>query len=370
MAAIAVGVGGGNQILSYSPNTDQTVKLRLIGCPCTITLDGDLATYAVVNESLMPSVTVTLNYPELGPGEHSVIFSAIEQGPGGVMGGVGRISTYIKVISPYPDTYLEVDRILDVSKSNQPGEKTSFSLKAINYGSKTIDKVSGVVTISQIDGSESKFIGISHVDTISSFSAGDEHTLQSSWLVPKDAVAGSYVASANITWENKSEVRERSFRIGTPTLYIEDIDKVTIPHGEISEVIVNLRSKWNDPIDYSPSLKVFDNNKELASITSPAGRLNAWKKTPISFFVNAKNIVANNYTGKVQVNYMDTFVEGEFELEVIEPAEPTLQQEVKEKASSNSQLVWITLIIAITVIVSLFILRKKQGNKEDPYGDF
>ena len=75
MAAIAVGVGGGNQILSYSPNTDQTVKLRLIGCPCTITLDGDLATYAVVNESLMPSVTVTLNYPELGPGEHSVIFS-------------------------------------------------------------------------------------------------------------------------------------------------------------------------------------------------------------------------------------------------------------------------------------------------------
>lgn len=374
----AISIGPTGQSAPYNPGSTGGFTFQIGGCPCTILLEGDLASNATIEggsneiDGSQP-LKVWLTIPELSPGKHYLWVHATEKidkkyGQS-MVGAITSAKVAVKVKVPYPTKYLEVGSLLDVSKGNEINKPVFFSLPIENMGGVVLEKVDGNVTIYEGQLSGAKKVATVTLAPIKGLSPASQDTLLAEWIPAKDTVPGIYSAQATVTWDDGSTQRDRSFLVGKPELKIISLEPVELPLNEITKSYVKIKSVWNQPIELTVSTKLFDEREiEKMSIRSATEKIDAWTTKDVPIFMDTHNLEEKNYSAVVEVEYLTYTAQENFTVSVFKsvstPTVPAVIEE-KEKQFNILPVTGVIIILLLTSVLILMYNRKDINSKRD-----
>ncbi len=317
-----------------------------------ITIEGDLAKYVSVEKDNIAkdgSFVIKVKFPaEIEtPGKNLVYVGVIEGGKGGAMvSGIAAIRTPIDIRVPYPGIYAEIGFNVHDLNIN---ETANFVVTINNLGKKDIDIAKAVIDVFDINArlveklfTQEKAVNVKAKENLEAFFDASKHT------------AGTYKAIAHVTYADRTQDLESTFKIGTLNIKITNYTK-TFFKGKIAKFDIEIESGWNSKIDnVFTEVKVFNNTKEISSFKTVSVSLQPWEKKKISTFWDNEGLGEGAYDIELNLFYEEKITKITGKIEIIVP---------KEEISFKKYLTATNLLIAVVVlliIINIIVLFKKS----------
>ncbi len=368
-----------NKEIAYVPNSSTEVDL------CFRNSKNEADTFEVTKEGELDEY-ITFNFPEiitLGamktecysytikmPEEmkHAGLVSSLilaKELPAEASGGGGiqfnilvGVNHKISLRVPYPGKYLDT---YFESSNVKAGDPAIFSLRAISRGSEIIQKLSGTAQIYDVmDNTMIKEIRFTEAVNIKT---NEEVFIKAIWDTT-GIKSGNYKVKATINFDEKSEVFEKEFKVGSMEINI--INYTTTAYNDsISKFDVNLLSNWNDPIENVNTLV----NIKKSDVYNVEFRMPSITISPFSYGITSsywetKGLPTGTYNVMVITSYMDK----EVEKKVVKTGTIELLERELEKPSPLNTTTLLILIIIIMVIINIawVVYSKVKKNKGNP----
>jgi len=319
-------------------------------------------------------IIITYQIAEIStPGRHDLSVTAREVPPeltyGQKTGGIravvaigGRIQTFIK----YPNKYAEIDFTYD--RRVKKGVKIFFGAELKNLGSKTIGSASGEVLLYDLN---QQLVKKATLTPISSLGPGETANLVGE-MATTDLKVGKYTLQALVDYDgNKLESNKYILLLGEINLDILDIAKKSLPLNQISELGINVKSSWNEKIDYFLDVSLLDQKgQKLTTVKSPAFNINPWQSATPQVYLDTKGLSVGEYDLEVVANYNTKTSQNKFKINLIDALAPLagkavqLQPVTTSNKSDFTMWIIIILIVLIVVIIGLLVVVLLMFNKK------
>ncbi|MBU1111239.1 MAG: hypothetical protein KJ896_00535 [Nanoarchaeota archaeon] len=368
----------------YNPGSviSQNFYIGNTGGDVNITLEGDLADYAEVSESYLNMesgsglITVTMIMPVLDtPGEHILYVCAEEipeelpYGQKPMLGATAKIRGFIETFIPYPGKY--VDLSFDYDHSVQVGEKMYFTTTLISRGDEVINKATGNIIITDVDGNDVTSVSLTEVNNLNPSTQQD---MQAEWDTT-GINPGSYNVKAVVDYDGNSAGTSVYYaKIGDINLNIISLTPIELPEDSIAEITIMSESIWNEIIEYYAVLSINDSSGNvLEEVTSPTAEIDPWKTGSLSVFLNTESLeVGSPYEAEVTLFYDSKETTESFDITIVQSKVqgtsdylPAVEQS-SFNISTTTMLLILALIIIIILVTALVLHKgRKRGGKFD-----
>lgn len=352
----------------YTPGAVREFTFFGEGCPCLISLEGELSNSSTfLSDFFLPTTQqfkVQLTIPELSPGSHSLLVRNSEVPPEKKYGqptGVSSLASVIakiKVNVPYPGKYLEAS-LLDISKNNQAGQPVYFNINVQSRGKEEIKKIKGLIDIYDSTEKTNKIttVPLTEIDNFPSLGSG---VLYAEWNTLKLTKPGQYQASAKIDYDGTEIIAERSFLLGTPQIEILSLFPPELPNTEISTLALGLKSVWNENINFYVNLLVKDENGQLLKeMKSQNFDLAPWTNFQANVFFDPLGLPAKEYTLEVILHYLNLETKKEFKIKLLSPP-PKPKEVAIQQPQGNLNPFLIVIIIALIAAICGLLFKYYQ----------
>jgi len=369
--ADALGISVNREVL-YTPNTTGTYNLCLRNTKdepdnIKISIEGEIANLLTLNFpevlTLDPKETRCLSYNLTMPENMSragltEAYIAATEVPKPTPGGGGisfqllvSVKHRISMRVPYPGKYM--DFTLNTQDVKE-GEPVWFTVNAISRGTETIKKVSGIGEI--YDSATNKLQDTIRFSEEINVKTGDEAFLTASWD-KKDIKSGKYYIKATMNFDEKSEVLNGEFQVGSLNLEVTNYSK-TAYNESVNKFDLDVQSNWNDPIENAYADVVIKKDKFETTFRLPSVRVEAFSKARMSSFWETRGTEVGPHDVFITLHYGDKTSTTQGILDVI--AKP------EEKPSPINTTTILIAVIVLMVIVNIvwFIFGKFKKKKE------
>ncbi len=247
--------------------------------------------------------TVTIKFPNtpeelnLKPGNNRINIGVKEKSSSeGVVVTLLALNAVIIVDVPYPGSYALMDIQAQDTKQGKP---LNFKITVTNKGKQTIQNAQATIDVYKQD---EKLTSLS--TNKESIEQGKSKTLTST-LDTTDYSAGNYIINVTLLYDQKILSKLTEFKIGTLDLTILDYTKNFL-NNSVSKFELNLESKWNDPIkDVYAEIKIQQNNKQVALLTTPTTHFNPWDTKTLSTYWDTKALNIGKYNATITIHFSD-----------------------------------------------------------------
>ena len=252
---------------------------------------------------------------------------------------------------PYPGKYMDIT--LDTQNVKE-GEPVFFGVNAISRGTETIKKISGTGEI--YDSVTKKLQDTIRFSEEINVKTGDEVVLTSIWDT-KNKNPGEYYIGAKVDFDEKSEVFQKSFLVGSLELKVTNYTQIAY-NDSVNKFDLEVQSNWNDPIENIYADIIIKKGKFETSFRLPSVRIEPFSKNKMSSFWETRNTDVGVHDVFITLHYADKTSTKQGTLEVI--ARP------EEKPSPiNTTTVLIAVIVLIIIVnIGWFIFGKLKKKKE------
>lgn len=355
----------GNRLIEFVPNLTASFPLcitntKTVDQDVKITVSGELEEYITLQNYLFelgpgertcPKYTVNLPESFDRPGIHSSYISAkevLEESDEDVGGLIFNIIVEVKhrfdVRVPDVGKFLEVSLNFGDIKEN---EEMLFKIVVISSGTETIENVRAKIDVYKSD------ILIASLTTDEAHNLGKRAsaTLKAVWDT-KGTRPGDYKAVVTVTFDEKQQIYEKVFRIGTLKVDIINYTK-QFYNGSVNRFDLEVESKWNDPIEnLFVEVKIW-NERFSEKIKTSQETIKPWRRKTITSFLDLRNIGAGNYSINITLFYENKTTTEIGKVEVFERKEilsPFL----------NTTTYLISIIILIIIFDIIWFIRRRK----------
>lgn len=349
----AIGISPDSIRIEFEPNFEKSYTFRTERAENVgIAIEGDLAKYVTVEKNDIAKdgtfvIKVKLPAEIETPGKNLIFIGITESGRGGGMvSGIASIRTPIDIRVPYPGIYAEI--AFNVNDLNI-NETANFAVTINNLGKKDIGSAKAVIDVVDINAmlveklfTEERAVNVNTKETLEAFFNASRHT------------AGVYKASAHVTYADRSQDLESTFKIGTLNIEIINYTKAFFK-GKIAKFDIEIESGWNRKIDnVFAEVRVFNNTKEISSFKTVSVSLEPWEKKKISTLWDNEGLGEGTYDVEVNLLYEGKTAKIAGKIEIIEPKE---EMSFKQYLTATNLLI---AVVALLIIINMVVLFKKR----------
>ena len=347
--------------IDFEPNLERDFGFYICGAAkIEPYIDGDLVQYATIIDNEpnggCREIIVRIKLPSEieKPGKNILLAGARELiEVGGSVGGRAAIQAPIVIFVPYPGLYVEWDF---VAPNVNEGESVHFTVGVSNLGTNDIQSARAMIDVYD-DYSRIKSLNTDEKSIPSKTSA--EFPLDMETIGMK---AGSYRVVTTLYYDEKSDLKEKSFNIGTLYVAINNYTKV-LEQGKINKIGIEIESKWNNYLQDVYSEVTINGVK----VKTPNYNLNAWETKEISAYYDTAGMDLGEYDAQITLYYGGKTTIEEGKVYVVEQIELPSSEAKEEKPWKISfDITPTTLLIAIIIIlvvVDIVWLITRRKNK-------
>jgi len=351
------------EIIDFKPNLHYSFEYKVgnrQSTPLDIVMypDGDLKNFIRLSDNkatIMPgewkTFTADVNLPDNieKPGVHknSIIVEEVIPPATGIIGGRVAIELQVLIRVPYPGKYIEAR--LEIP-DGEVGEPLKIKIFVANRGKEDINDIRASIDIHDING-----VRIATVNTNSiSLHVGEENYIYAEWV--PSVSAGRYLAKAHITYDENFEELEKEFRIGELLIAINNIfiKEGGIMKNSIAKFVVEVESKWNEPIEDAYIILEAGNSTKTMGTKSETFDIGAWQINQISLYWDATGYTPGAYTGKVIVYYELKTTSSSFEFNIVETSF------FKKILTINTLVVVLVALVVLLILINISQFIKKH----------
>jgi hypothetical protein len=369
----AIGVAPARSTFEFSPDSVFEGKFRVIvdevPAKILITAEGELGQYIELDkETLIVDQRETwINYKirlpsDMYPGERAGGILAIEvprdTSREKVVMATTAVMHQVRVNVPYPGKYLVGKFYITETQVNRD---IMFTLAFANWGKEKIERARAIITIKGPTNEELAVIRTGEV----SIEPNKETKLQATW---KTEYEGAYYAEAVIEYDGKILEISEPFRVGDQSVEIETIEVRNFRLGQIAQLDILLRNKWNQPLNIDGRVEVYKNNKLISSFNAMPVTLQARSTSMMSGYWNTEKVEPGEYDALVKITYGGQTTERAFSslvsVDSIQFRNMISGEVTKGKNVGGTTLLVIIVFVLIIVNILLFIyINKKLRSK-------
>jgi len=378
----ALGVTPGRTTLDYTSNSHHTVNFNIVNdqhkdMKLFLFVTGDLNKSIALSEQLIDmkakdmtkEISYTVHLPaSMKPGKSSTSITIMEipnsPSPSDTqIGAVVGVVTQLVVNVPYPGKYLEIGE-LEVSES-EIGGVTNFIIPVTNMGKEKLLNVKATI---EILGPTNEFIASVDTENIK-LEKGQRQLLKASWKA--DVNPGKYFAVATITYDRKTDTREKVFNVGTMDIEIEKVETKNFKLGGIAKIDITLKNNWNDIIkELYGELLIRDlEGDPVADIKTASVDLQPHARQDITAYWETAGLKEGKYEIILKLFFMGRTIEKHLETILSMNSMTTsfvsaTGQVISSNENNNrNTLLSIAIIILIIMNISWFVYFKKKMKK-------
>lgn len=328
--------------------------------------DGDIAEYVTFKQSVFKSVSKgayvpidgTIHYPHsLAPPIHRIRVCFMEECPqGGMVCGRTAACALVIVYVPYSGIHPSLSLHAPNTNEDQPVE---FQATVKNNGDTTISLCTGFVEVFDIRNNNIGRAALSSAENIESFgSAGMNAVFNTKGILP-----GNYSAKATVSCDGIISNATSGFRIGTLNVKITGYT-TEISAGSIQRFVTKVESAWNDPLDISGKVRIYDSNTSVETKTATV-KVDAWKTLDLEAFIDASNLQEKEYDASIEIFYggKSTVKQGKVLVTAAkEGVIPPVVEAPKEGISATTLTFILVIVVVLLTAFNIFlaIYRKKK----------
>ncbi len=359
--ALGVSIQPAKYSINFEPNLEKDFGFYICGAAKIETyLDGDLVKYATIidNEpnSSCRDIVVRVRLPNKieKPGKNILLVGAkelIEVGSG--VAGRAAIQAPIVIFVPYPGMYVEWNF---VAPNVNEGETVHFIVSVSNLGTNNIQSARAIIDVYD-DNSKIKSLNTDEKSIPSKESAEFPLDMETTGMK-----AGSYRVVTTLYYDGRSDLKEKSFNIGSLYVAINNYTKV-LEQGKINKVGIEIESKWNNNLQDVYSAVTINGVK----VKTPNYDLKAWETKEIAAYYDTTGMDIGEYDAQITLYYGGKTTTEEGKVYVVEQSEVQSSEAKEEKPwnisfniTPTTLLVAIIIILVVVDIVWLIIRRKNK----------
>ena len=377
----ALGITPGRTTVDFRPGLQKTISFEIINSKgenleFSLSVDGELSDYinlesdriSISSSESSKNVNYNINLPDsLEPGVRTgkvVVTEIPEEVDAGdsYVAAILAVATQIYVNVPYPGKYATSGMV--VYNANK-GEDVTFIFPIINKGEFDLTSVRANVDIynslsEKVDSFNTKSIVIPN---------GEKKEIVYKWVA--DVPIGEYRAAATVIYDEGVINLERTFRVGTKELELQEISVNNFALGQIVKLEMLVENKWSEPISgaYIETKIKNDVGNVVSSFESASYSVEALSKQVFMSYWDTAGVKVGSYDAEVSINYGDKSSKKNLEFQVEENKLTVigLGYVISTGDGESSSLVTV-LVIAIVLLVLInllwfFVLRKKLGKR-------
>jgi len=362
----SIGVGSFVREIKFYPNLNENIEAFIInnvGSDIRVKIDarGGLAEYVTFNDEYVdiPSggkyfFIFNIKLPEsIPPGRNRLDIGATDVTPA-VGGGIRAVTSAYKAFwieAPYPGKYIEASfTAKDVEKDG----RAVFYVNVVSKGKEVIDKISGIIEISN-QGNKIATLTLDHVVDIK---PEESRTLETEWDSTGNLV-GEYKAKAVVDYDNKQLTLDANFRIGTLLIEVINYTK-EFYKDEINKFDIEIKSFWNTEIeDIYGEVEV---GKE--KIESLKTNLAPWSTTKITAYLDTSGLDLGEHTANIKVYYEGNVAEETGRIIILPKREKIIEMPSKISSTTILLIVIIVLLITGNIFLVLHFLKNREKGEE------
>lgn len=301
--------------------------------------------FSLTKEQNSVEIPYKISLPEdLNPGIHSVDIVVLKI----FEGKTESIITNVYVVVPYPGKYAEAE--LSVENSIKDRE-ARFKVFVKNLGKVDLSNVEATIDIYSDLGEK--------IDTLNtesiSITASQTKEIISKWSV--DVAVGNYKAVGNLFYDNEVYEFEKTFRVGSDVLELQQVYVRDFSLGGIAKFEFLVENQLDEVLkDVYVEAEIKKGENSVAEFKSSRYDVPFSSKYVLVAFWNTKNIASGNYDFFVSFITPNKNFKQELEIEILEDDIKVsgLDYSLREKNSFIDKNKYVG-ILAIVVIVLILI---------------
>jgi len=372
--AMALGISV-NKDVNYIPNTTREYQVCFRNSndapdPIKVTVEGPIADLITLNfpdvMTLGPKETscnsYTVRMPEtmelVGPiGNYIVATEIPAEASGGGIQFVVVVSVKHRftMFVPYPGKYLQIS--LDASNV-KVGEPVTFVVNGESKGVETIKKVTGEIEIYDIATDE--LVDKVRLSEAINIRTNDNVKLTGAWST-KGKKPGEYMAKANIIYDEKSELLETRFQVGSLNLEVIDHTKEAI-NNTINKFDIVVESNWNDAVSNVYADVRIKKGSYLAEFRTPPITVKPFGKGTISSYWETVGTDVGLHDLLITLHYANKVTTKEGKVNVI-------LMHVEKPSPFNTTTLLIIIVILLAIFNIFWFVKSKLKEKKDDKND-
>lgn len=369
-AASMAGVSPSRIDIPFFPYAEQRIEFRTMGydmadfefkCPYVNAVNE-----TVYDEDGVRTFSVNIKLPEkieAEPGEYDCSFllhrPTNPNAPAGVSASA-EISVILIVHIPVKGKYAIIN--LNANNVNK-GEPVFFKVDVQNLGDTTLNELSAIIDVMDIDGNIKETLHTTSSDVPPFKSVELWKRMETTNYEP-----AKYKAKATLFYGGeKPATAETEFLIGKLFVAYNGIE-LNATAGKINPVKINVESWWGNPIEnVKAEVKIYDANQTYRSeFRTESVDLAPWQKASLQGYWDANGIEAGEYNANLTLLYKGG--ETKEKIKITVQKEPETEKEsigFKKLAEIVASPVFLALLILILIInVSMWLIKQKNQKRE------
>ena len=305
-----------------------------------------------VNPGEKPSFKAKIKTPEkmLSPGDHGVRICVQETlSSGGTVGSRSGACGRIVFKIPYPGKYLIIGLTAHNTNINKAAK---LDLVLNSRGEQDINQITGEIKIFDENKNLVKSLPIQKL----SLKSRERKTI-SSFLDTIGMKPGEYTARAEIKWDEGTEIKEDTFRIGAEKVELLEITK-TYKNNTINPVKMKIKNNWNKKTENIFAV-ININEQELKT---PTTELGAWQESTLKTYWDTTGLKVGKYPAAITMHYAGKKHTYKETFTITEQAIETPGME-KIKAPISGLMIAIIIVVIILLILNVFLIYKLTRKK-------
>lgn len=316
--AFALGIAPGHQDITFEPNSNHRVKLKITNndqaqFTAVLYAQGELAEYITFEQASVDfsdgarekyvyySVDLPASFDKQGLHQADIVVRAMpleSDSKGiGVSASVAVISK-LNIIVPYSGKYAEITLF---SPNFEIGKPSNFAVEVRNLGTEDILKAQAIIDIygplnNKIDTVYSDIVPIT---------SKDKELLVVKWTPTLSP--GSYYAVATVVYDEFNVQDVQNFALGTMMVEVVDISVKDFTLGGIAQFDILISNNWNLPVNevYAETTVKDNTGKTYAKFKTASVDLPAFGKQRVESYWDTATVGPGEYQMEIDLNYLD-----------------------------------------------------------------
>jgi len=366
--AIALGISPAKKVMDFAPNKEETITFNLINnenrdLRVFVEISGDLEKYIQIPNNIVTikkdeksrgldlEIILPENVERSGLIESTIKLSRISAAEQGAIqiSTMPSIKAKLQLRVPYPSKYIE--SMLVVGNDDKDDKEVRFVMPIFNYGVEDIENARAFLKI--FDNENNLMRDLETEST--SIDSGSQAKLSSNWQAE---TIGSYYATADIDYDEKSLGLKEDFIVGVPFVNITKIFVNNFRLGDIAKFDIYLKSDWNDKINvYADALIFKDDKTHLSSRIEPIDLL-AGKEGIVNLYWETAEIAEGDYDLNLTIKH--DLGESKHNVKIMVNEDSITTSLTPERiVSGRDIIIYLTVAIVILIVVNVLGYIKK-----------
>lgn len=371
----ALGVAPARATFSYEKDTDikNTIRVNVENVPSRIILstEGELGDYIKLEKNQFiadtkeKEIKYELELPKSGlkPGKRlgKIIIVELPEVAGGEKEMVIATTAVVHQVwlnVPFPGKYVEGKLY---ASNTQVDSDIILTTALMSFGDQDISDAHATIYVRSPTNEE-----LAVIETGSeSISSGKEVSLIGKWKTPN---TGRYSAESIVDYDGTQLVLDTVFEVGKKTLDVENLVIKDFKLGQIVQVDVKIRNRWNLPLTPTGEIVITKDGHPIGTIDILPKEIPARSSKILSGYWDTKDLTVGEYSLSV-----DLKADGEKNSQSFEAIASLDGFTVKGEVSGNvvatdiTRVSLLTIFIAVLIMVNIalffYVVRKTKTKK-------